>query len=447
MRKPHPGPLSHLDFIAFLAVNIVVIGGMWLRHGGLGQIADPGGQFIAAGQLAALYGTFAVLVQIALISRAPWLERRYGMDELNYLHRWTGFFAVTLLVAHAGLTTWGYADSNGVDIIGQTWDFIAHWPDVLAAIVGLVLFLAVAVTSMKAARRALDYETWWFIHLYAYLAVIISFAHQIAVGPDFTSDRLARIYWAALYGLTAVLVLGFRWLTPLVNAFRYRLRVAEVVHHSPDVVSVVLRGHRLDRMKVESGQFFLLRFLTRDRWWKAHPISVSAAPDGRSLRFTIKALGDDTTALQFVRPGTRVMAEGPYGTFTAARARSRRLVLIGGGIGITPLRAMYEDLDRRPGDVDLLYRARNRDQAIFADELAQISRQRGFGLHFSFSRPDGRRRRSNPFNPAHLKRLIPDIAQRDVYICGPSALVSAATNGLRKAGVPRHQIHAERFGY
>ena len=208
----------------------------------------------------------------------------------------------------------------------------------------------------------------------------------------------------------------------------------------------MLTWPNLDRLAAEAGQFFLLRALTRTRWWKAHPISLSGRPDDHSLRFTVKALGDGTSALQSVRPGTRVMAEGPYGAFTEARATRRRIALIAGGIGITPLRAIYEHIDRAPGEVTLLYRARNQRHAIFHDELEAISKRRGFGYKLSFSRP-ARKAGPNPFSPEALLAALPDLPERDLFICGPARLIDAAERGARAAGVPRNQIHSERFAY
>ena len=128
-----------------------------------------------------------------------------------------------------------------------------------------------------------------------------------------------------------------------------------MVEEGPGVVSLRIAGRRLDRLGAEPGQFFLWRFLDRRRIWSAHPFSLSAAPDGQSLRITVKALGDHTARLGGVRPGTRVLAEGPFGVFTeSARRRREKVLLIAGGIGITPIRSMVE---RMRGDVVVLYRA------------------------------------------------------------------------------------------
>jgi ferredoxin-NADP reductase len=221
--------------------------------------------------------------------------------------------------------------------------------------------------------------------------------------------------------------------------------VTEIREETPGVVTLTLRGRGLHRLPVQAGQYFLLRFLNRDRWWKAHPFSLSAAPDGRSLRFTIKALGGDTAALRFLPLGTPVMAEGPYGAFTAARATEGRIALIGGGIGIAPIRALMEDMPRNPGEVVVLYRARRREDAVLLDELADLARSRGYALIVSYSR--GANPDPDPLRLDALRRAIPDIATRSVFVCGPTAMINAARASLRAAGVPRSRIVYERFGY
>jgi predicted ferric reductase len=375
----------------------------------------------------------------------PWLERRYGQDHLNHWHRWAAITAVTLLTTHVIASTLAFAAGTNRGLVRQIADFILYYPNLLAAIAGFALLVLVAVTSARAVRRRLRYETWWLLHLYAYLAVALSFAHQITLGSDFAGDPWARAYWGALFAGTAVAVLGYRWLLPIVRAFRYRLRVTEIREETPEVVTLTVQGRGLHRLPVQAGQYFLLRFLNRGRWWKAHPFSLSAAPDGRSLRFTIKALGDDTAALRRLPLGTSVMAEGPYGAFTAARATAGRIALIWGGIGIAPIRALLEDMDRPPAEVVVLYRARRREDAVLLDELAELARDRGHALFVSYSR--GADPSPDPLRPDVLRRMIPDIATRAVFVCGPTAMINAAQASLRAAGVPRSQIAYERFGY
>ena len=167
---------------AVVAANAVVTIALWLGHGGAGTLDQPGGLYTAVGQLTGLAGTYAILVQLLLMSRIGWLERYIGFDRLAVWHRWNGFASVSLLVAHAVFITLGYAATSDQSIPTQLGDFVQHYPDVLMSIVGLGLFIAIAATSVRAARRRLSREAWYSIHVYAYLAVALSFAHQLAVG-------------------------------------------------------------------------------------------------------------------------------------------------------------------------------------------------------------------------------------------------------------------------
>ena len=207
------------------------------------------------------------------------------------------------------------------------------------------------------------------------------------------------------------------------------------------MVSLRISGHRLDRLKAQPGQFFLWRFLARDSWWASHPFSLSAAPDGGSLRITVKALGDFSGKIRRVRPGTRVVAEGPFGAFTEAVRRRENVVLIAGGIGITPIRALLEEMS---GDVIVLYRVMHDDDIIFRDELEDLASARGIDIRFvvgDHETDEGR----DLLSPKHLQELVPDIVEREVYVCGPPAMTNAIRANVRHAHVPARFIHAERF--
>ena len=295
------------------------------------ELGSPGGLVTAAGQLTALFGTYLVLIQLVLMSRSPWLDQVFGMDRLAAAHRWVGFGCVWLLVAHGILTPIGYALGDGSGVVDEAWTLVTTYPFVLWAVVGLGLFIAVAVSSMRAARRRLSYEAWHGIHLYAYLAVALTFAHQLVVGADFADDPIARLYWIGLYVATAATILVFRFGQPIRVSLRHRLRVANVVREAPGVVSIYLTGRELDRLAIRSGQYLVCRFLTRDGWWRGHPFSISAAPNGEWLRVTVKDLGDDSNRLQRLKVGTPVFVEGPYGALTGARRTRSRVLLVAGG--------------------------------------------------------------------------------------------------------------------
>ena len=244
---PRTRSLRASDVLAVAVGNGVLIVGMWIRHGGLNGLTTPGTLLIAGGQLTALLGTYLALIGLVLMSRSPWLDRLFGLPRLAYWHRWVGFGCVWLLVAHTVLTTAGFAITTGSDALAETWSLLTTYPYVLMATVGLVMLVAVGITSVRIARRRLTYETWYYIHLYAYLGMALGFAHQLVVGTDFLSDPIAEAYWIGLYLVTVAAILVFRVGQPLQLFVRHRLRVARVAVEAPGVVSVYVTGRELDR--------------------------------------------------------------------------------------------------------------------------------------------------------------------------------------------------------
>jgi predicted ferric reductase len=423
------------------AANAVVVVSLW-GPGGIRDIHDTAGLLTGLGRVAGLLGAYVVLLQLLLLARLPVLDRLVGFDRLVAWHRVGGFAVLGLLGSHAVLITAGYTLGDRISLPDEVARLITGYPGVITAAAGLALLVAVAVTSAVAVRRRLRYETWYFIHLYAYLGVALAFSHQLATGSDFVGEPAARAYWYGLYGVTLGALVVFRLGVPVARTVRHRLRVARVVEEAPGVVSIEIAGVRLERLRARTGQFFTWRFLTRDRWWEAHPFSLSAAPDGRRLRITVKGVGAYTEALRALRPGTRVIAEGPFGGFTAAARRRRRVLLIAGGVGITPIRALLEDMPGTPGDIAVVYRAQRPGDLILREELDALAATRGAELHYVLGERDG-----DLLSPAHLQELVPDIAERDVYVCGSPAMTAATRVSLDRSGVPGRHIVTERFAF
>jgi predicted ferric reductase len=443
---PRRWAVRPFDVVALLVANGVLIVLMWVRHGGPDELGAPGGAFTATGQLAALIGTYLALIGLVLVGRSPWLDEAFGPDRLARAHRWIGFATAWLISGHVVFTLTGWAMGDGRNVVDELIALITGFPYILWGAVGFLLFMLVGISSMAAARRRVSYETWYWLHVYAYLAIALAFLHQLFVGVDFTRDQVAALYWIGMYAATATLVLVFRFGRPLQLNRRHAMRVAAVAPEAPGVVSVYIAGRDLDSLAVRSGQYFVVRFLTRNAWWRAHPYSLSAAPNGKWLRFTVKALGDDSAAVPRIAVGTRVFLEGPYGIMTGAARTRPRVTLIAGGIGIAPLRALLESLAARPGELTLLYRARRPSDLVFRAELDLLAAQRGAAVHYLLGRR-GVDLPADPFGPATIARLVPDIAQQDVFLCGPRDLMHRVEAGLDELGVPRAQVHAEDFGY
>jgi predicted ferric reductase len=390
--------------------------------------------------VAGMLAGYGVLVLLVLMARTPALEQGVGADVLARWHSVAGRIVVTLVLVHAVGATAAWAQLTGAGALLATWQVLGM-PAMPAAAVGTVLMLAAAGASVRAARRKLRHETWHGLHLLMYLAVALGFAHMLA-GPDLVGHRLVQIAWALAYTHVFALLLQHRVLTPLRQAARHRLRVAEVREEGPGVVSILVEGQHVQELRAEPGQFFRWRFLTPDHWGNAHPFSLSAAPTATTLRLTVKALGDGSRDLQALPVGTWVIAEGPFGAVTSARRTHRNVLLIAGGVGITPMRALFESLPLAPGeDLLLLYRARTPDELLFRRELDAIAAQRGARVGYLLG-PD-----REPLSAGGLRRMVPDLAQRDVYMCGSPGLTDAVRRSLREAGLPPEQLHEERFDF
>ena len=405
----------------------------WYRHTPP-TLYGAGDLLTAVGRLTGLVAGYAAAVLVLVMARLPVLERGVGADRLARWHAGLGRLTVALVLLHGASVVTGYALAARVPVWTQAARLLARHPYVSWAAVAGVLLLLAGVLSAGALLRRVGYERWYLLHLLTYVAVGLAFAHEVSDGADLLYDPVARIAWSAGWAAVAGCVLVFRIARPAVAASRHGLRVAEVVPEAPGVVSLLLAGRRLDALRAEPGQFVRLRPLTGGGWWQAHPFSLSAPPTASRLRVTVKALGDHTAALHALAPGTRVLVEGPYGTFTARRLRRTHALLIAGGIGIAPLRALFETLPA--SRLTLLYVCRNPADAVFRRELDQIAADRDARLVYlsgagSFSRS--------------LAALLAEPTELDAYLCGPPPLRQTAADALRAAGVPRRRIHQESF--
>ncbi|MDE3113848.1 MAG: ferric reductase-like transmembrane domain-containing protein [Chloroflexota bacterium] len=428
--------------------NAALILLLWLRATGSQPVNSSADELNQIGRLTALLGTYLVLWQLLFMSRVPWLERSLGMETLMGLHRWNGYAALTLLLAHAVTQTMGYASTAKVSFVAQLVDFAQHYDGLLAAMVALVLLVAVTVLSIAIVRRHMAYETWYFVHLYAYLAVLLAFGHELATGSDFLGNPVFVWYWWAMYGAVGACLLFYRLVAPLRLYARHRFRVERVEREGNKAVSLYVGGRDLAAFAFEPGQFAVWRFLDGRRWWEAHPFTLSLPPNGKHLRLTVKRSGDFTTAMSSVRVGTPVLLEGPFGRFTSTTTTREKALLIAGGIGITPLRVLAEDLARDGVDVRLLYRARRSADVALRDELDRLSSEHGVRVDYLLSDRDTQGRRGGDWLRAqNLGRLVPDLIEREVYLCGPIGMMDAVRAALRQLEVPYRHIHTEVFRF
>jgi predicted ferric reductase len=436
---PTPSKLGPSAVLGVWGLGALAVVGLWWNsaqglHGTAAYLQE-------AGRLLGLMSGYSVIVQVALMARIPPLERGVGTDRLARWHATNGRYVIYLISGHVIAIIWGYSATFHTNVVSETKTLLLSYTDVLMATVAWFLFLGIAFVSARAVRSRVKYETWYYLHFYTYLAIALAFSHQFADGASFINSLAARFWWSALYGTVTAAVLWFRVVVPAHSFFRHGFRVAGVRQEAPGIASVYISGNRLNELAAEPGQYFRWRFLTRGLWWSSHPYSLSAAPGEDMLRITVKAVGDHSRGLGKLQPGTRVFAEGPYGALTAD-GKSRHVVLLAGGLGITPLRALFATI---PGRVTLIYRASKPQDVIFQNELDSIARDRGATVHYIV----GSRKElgGDPLNARVLQKLAPGLHRQDVYLCGPPGMTEAAMSALSDAGVPRRRIHYESFEF
>jgi ferredoxin-NADP reductase/DMSO/TMAO reductase YedYZ heme-binding membrane subunit len=439
----HPTAGGHRRLVTAPRAILAVIGAgaaaaayLWW-HSTL-SVVGVGGWLTGAGEICGLECGYAVVVLVALMARLPPLERGAGADRLARWHAMGGRYVIGLVSAHALLIIWGYAVTDHTGLVTETDTLLTTYPDVLAATVAWFLLLGTGFVSARKIRSKLGYETWYYLHLYTYLAIALAFSHQFADGNAFTTDLAARFWWSALYAVTGAAVAWYRIAVPVRDYVRHEFRVAGVTEESPGIVSIYVRGRRLGELAAMPGQFFRWRFLARGLWWQSHPYSLSAAPADDLLRITARDAGGKFRAL---RPGTRLIAAGPFGAFTPART-GRPVLLLAGGVGIAPLRAMFATL---PAPVTLVYRASSADDVVFRSELDAIARAKGATVHYIV----GTRAElgADPLSAPALRALVPGVDHMDAYVCGPPGMTAAAIAALTAAGVPRGRIRYESFEF
>jgi predicted ferric reductase len=394
-------------------------------------------------RFAALIGTYFALLGILLVSRIPWVERGVGHDRLITWHRKLGPWSLYLIGFHVLLITVGYAGQFQEKISGEFINILTTFSWMWAALAGFIFMITAGVTSYKKARAKLSYETWWTIHVSTYLAIALSFMHQILNGPMFISHPLNKAFWIFLYSAMVFCIIYWRIALPTYRSFRHGLKVEKIVIEGPNMVSVIMRGRDLDKLGAQGGQFFGWRFIAKGHALASHPYSLSAAPTAHYLRITVKDLGDHSRSLADLKPGTRVFMEGPYGAFTAGRASRKHVVLVGGGVGITPIRALMEEF-RAGVQLDVIFRASNAEDLVLREEMDYLAAKSEGSIRIHYLVGS---RKIHPMDAKSLEALVPRFADSDIYICGPAPLVEAVRTAAKELGVPKNRFHDEAFAF
>lgn len=411
-----------------------------------GLFRDGPGLLLALGRLAGMLAAAGIMAQLLLISRVKWLEPYFGLDRLTRKHHVLGLVIPFALLLHPALVTLSHARQAGLPFLAQYREILG-WEDVMAASAGAILIFAAVLMSLPPVRRRLSYEVWHTSHLFIYAGLGLAVGHQLELGGDIAGNAHFALTWYALYAFALGNLAWGRVLKPLLLYRRHRFAVEKILPETTEADSIWITGRDMASLPAEAGQFALLRFWAPGFRAQAHPFSVSKAPDGTGLRFTIKKIGDFTERVHHsLRPGTPVIIDGPHGVFTEKKCLGDKALLIAGGIGITPMRALAERLQKAGKSSVLLYSNRSQRDIVFKRELAELEDRGGFEVHHVLSAPDAYWEGEKGYvDAALINRLVPDFAERDSFLCGPPPMVAAVRAALLGLGVAESRIHYEVF--
>lgn len=425
---------------------------LWVLGGGVTALLGVNAESLTTlGRLTGLVASNLLLYQVLLMARVPLFERGFGRDGITRMHRVVGFWSFWLMLVHIALLVAGYAASAGVNPFAQLWDFIWNYPGMLLATVATLLLVMVVITSIRRARRRMRYESWHLLHLYAYLGVGLALPHQLWTGADFLSSPAATAYWWGLWAVAAASVVAFRIVLPLTRSMRHRIRVTSVRPDGARGVTVRMAGRGLEHLHAKAGQFFVWRFVDGPGWTRGHPFSLSGTPRGGELAISARFAGDGSRRLADLKPGTRVLVEGPYGHLTGDVRTGDRLLMIGAGAGVAPLVSLLEDERWMPGNATLIVRDSESADALLRAEIDDLVATRGLQY---VPLPGRRAPGASAWIPeSHrawqgadvIRHLTGGTAGYDAYVCGPPAWMDAVVRDLKQAGLPAARIHTESF--
>ena len=332
-----------LGLYAFIVLLPLVVGAVFISSG------DAAGFSVALADALGYLGLALMAFELALVTRTNGAAGAFGEDALLQFHREIGIAALLLVLAHPVLLILSRAYPVAILWLGGGM----AWPVWMGTVAFIAVLLVVGLSLLRKRLRS-PYELWQATHgVLAMALVATAVIHILAVGR-FAAMPVMQALWAVYLLVFIGLFLRYRLFRPL----RLWSLPWEVVENRPErgnarTVVVKPKGHR--GFTAEPGQFAWIGFGRTPFAMTQHPICIASANDadqpGDEVSFTIKALGDwSGKAVPRVKPGATAWVDGPHGVFTIDREEGAGYGLIGGGVGITPLRSMLLALEER-GDV------------------------------------------------------------------------------------------------
>ena len=414
-----------------------------------GQLFTEGftSALLAMGRLYGLLAVYFVLWQFLLAGRMSLLETTFGLDTLSRIHQKNGKVAITFILLHPIFIILSYSMAGKISLWSQIVEFVTQYEDMLQAIIAVGLFVTVVCTSVYIARKHLRYETWYFVHLLTYLAVLLAYGHQLELGGDFVGNTLFTLYWYFLYAIVFGSLFFFRFFLPVYRTWKHGFYVSEIVQETKNTVSYYIEGKDMKGFGVKGGQFMIFRFLSKGLWHEAHPFSLSALNNGKRIRITAKKAGDFTHKLPGIKPGTKVVIDGPYGIFTSKSAVTDKILFLAGGVGITPIRSLIEEMGPLKKDMILLYQNKSEDEIVFRKEIDALASKFNVKMIHIISNDLNFKGEHGEISEGRIQKFAPDFLERDIYFCGSPVFLHKTMHLLKALKVQKSLMHYEQFSF
>lgn len=385
-------------------------------------------------------------LQFFLTGRFWRVTAPYGIDVVYHFHRAVSLIAFSFILLHVIVIP-----VSSFETLVLLHPLLAPWW-MLAGAAGLFAFVIVIATSLFRGRLGLLYERWRVIHGYvSVVAVALAMAHIVGVSY-YAQGYVKRGLWIGLTIAWVLALVHIRLIKPMILFKRpYRIDAVEKEHGNSWTLTLCPDGHR--GMNFNPGQFAWLTIGKSPFSIREHPFSFSSsAMEQDRVRMTIKELGDFTSRIGEVEPGTRAYLDGPYGSFTIDRhGAAAGFVFIAGGVGITPvmsiLRTMADRCDIRP--VLLFYGSKKWADISFREEIDGLPARLNISIvHVLEESPDDWQGERGRITAELMARYLPENRmQLEYFICGPEPMQKAAKTALDRLGLPMDQVQSESFNF
>lgn len=439
--------MKYILQLLYWAIIVTIIALWWNYNSYAFTPPTAIGAIYALGKLGGLLGLTFMALQLPLAARFPFIERWFGQDRIMRFHRITGIVGVCLVLGfHFVLFDISYLLVSKEALISFLLD--TTFPK-LVGMVGAGLLGVIFIVSLWRARLHIPYHWFKRLHVLMYVVVTGGFTHSLLLGSDLLAPGVLRYMWYGLAGLAAVSFL-YRWVVTPMLAHRRAYHVKSIREEAHDVHTITFEKNPKHSFIYKPGQFLFVKFVSSTVSGEWHPFTISSSPTEQQLSITPKALGDWTSTLTQLMPGDTAYIQAPFGRFSYVQQtpQAKSIVLIAGGIGITPFRSMlrYVADTNSTVNVQLLYGNKSRQDIAFHTELDKIANEHT-NIHVTHVLSDDATwaGETGRIDATCITKLIKDLPMHEYFVCGPPPMMKAVLRTLRDLDVPAKQIHSEQF--